>query len=40
LVMRHPDVPNHPDQAYTLSPTGVAIAEAIREQLDDEATAE
>lgn len=40
LVMRHPDVPNHPDQAYTLTPTGVAIAEAIREQLDDEAAAE
>jgi len=40
LVMRHPDVPNHPDQAYTLTQIGLALAEAIRGQVSDDASAE
>lgn len=37
LEMRYSDVPNHPDQAYTLTHAGISIAESIRTAADTDA---
>lgn len=36
LKMRYPDTPNHPEQAYTLTPTGVSLADMIAKEKEND----